>query len=398
MVDPSWAVHAVSDAHAQPVAVAVAPGSWVVAGEHVDSYGGTSVVRLTSVQAAAAVTPRMDGVFELRILNANDQVTQHTWQASHSSAPENTTADPLACRIASLTWSMSQRQLLSREGVGATITVACPPELGESLGGSVAVDSAVALALAAMHPGASVDDAPERARIADACILARGDTPELPADRARFVATLRGQGSGAVVLNFSEGSATTVRWPSACGDAALLVTSPHRQSPAEVRAEIRRRENFIDAAAQAFGAHPLALLPDVTSRVAAWLDAVHDVHGPQGVPSVHEAQRWLHYWTEESQRASKLVAELRVHHATEALQLVAQSHQDTACSYGIGSSAVALGELCRLYGALAVHTAGDASSVICLLPSDEQEDCAARLAERGLSALTVYPGEAAHLL
>ena len=45
--------------------VASAPGTWVLIGENVDHFGGVTLVGTSSLRAAAAVSPRTDGVISV---------------------------------------------------------------------------------------------------------------------------------------------------------------------------------------------------------------------------------------------------------------------------------------------------------------------------------------------
>ena len=61
---------------AQPQAVASAPATWNVIGEHVDYYGGVAVIGLVDLRAAVAVSPRTDDVIRVTIAENNEETTE----------------------------------------------------------------------------------------------------------------------------------------------------------------------------------------------------------------------------------------------------------------------------------------------------------------------------------
>ena len=62
-------------------------------------------------------------------------------------------------------------------------------------------------------------------------------------------------------------------------------------------------------------------------RVRDWLEAVHKVHGPSGVPSLQEATRWLEFFEAETRRAQSMVPLLRSRNVAELSDIVAASQR-----------------------------------------------------------------------
>ncbi|MGO2866096.1 MAG: galactokinase family protein, partial [Corynebacterium casei] len=66
----STRAHQAHSAHAgaPAQAVASAPGTWSIAGEHADHFGGIVVMGISELRAAAAVSPRNDGTIKVRFI------------------------------------------------------------------------------------------------------------------------------------------------------------------------------------------------------------------------------------------------------------------------------------------------------------------------------------------
>ena len=209
---------------AQPQAVASAPATWNVIGEHVDYYGGVTVIGLVDLRAAVAVSPRTDDVIRVTIAENNEETTEDSSLealAALAAAQQPTTDSegrtivPPAptgsthTRVAGMVWMLINRQLLSRETSGMDITVVSdiPPHAG--LGARSAMDVATALALISDHE--ELADAPMRARIADVCAQAVTLFSEVPPLRARHTAALRGAAETVSVIDYADNSVTPPR-------------------------------------------------------------------------------------------------------------------------------------------------------------------------------------------
>src|SRR5699024_7554245 len=289
-------------------AVASAPGTWSIAGEHADHFGGIVVMGISDLRTAAAVSPRTDGTIQVRVLatTANgeqqiddsitlDELAERYAQQQPSIDEQGRPVTPpapqgsWAARIGGVIWTMINRQLLSRETAGADVTLVSDIPLEAGMGALSAADVAVALA---MMPEGSDLDHPLRARIAEVCTQAVDTFSSLPSLRARHTAALRTEAGSVSILDDADNSVTKAEAPD---------QSEHIQS----------RKHFIDNASHAFGAESLRLLPDAPERVIDWLNAVHKVHGSAGQPTVAEASGWLQFYDAETQRTHQVARALR---------------------------------------------------------------------------------------
>ena len=131
-------------AHAESAvqAVASAPGTWSVAGEHADHFGGIVVMGISDLRAAAAVSPRTDGAIKVRLIESTDEgdkltddsitldeLAERFAQQQPQIDEQGRTVIPpapegsLAARLGGVIWTMINRQLLSRETAGADVTI-----------------------------------------------------------------------------------------------------------------------------------------------------------------------------------------------------------------------------------------------------------------------------------
>ena len=198
-----------------PTHTASAPATWSLIGEHIDHFGGIVAMCVGKLRAAAAASPRTDGVVAVHFHPAqgepaHDSISLQaladlaTAQQPSTDAEGQPVIPPapeggLAARVGGIVHTMINRQLLSRETAGADITIASDIPEGAGLGADAAADLAVALALM----GADADlDAPLRARVADVCTQAVNTFAARPALRARHSAALRSTGEGVCIIDY----------------------------------------------------------------------------------------------------------------------------------------------------------------------------------------------------
>lgn len=347
----------------------------------------------------------------------------------------------LAHRLGGIVWMMMQRQLLSRDTSGMNITVVSTITPNSGLGEYAAIDSALALALQSDAP--DVDEAPLRARLAEVCTQAGELFSSTVTLRARYSAALRGAGAGTgsnagssagsrsgsaagaqvSVLDYADGSLTKAVHPVSRELAAFAVTVPQDVSTnddtstgestagnttpgddSETTAvtgqsdEIRTRNRFVDSARQAFGAQSLRLLPDAPARVTQWLSAVHQVHGTDGVPELHESRTWLDFHAAETERAQRFAHAIRSQRARDIWPLLRDSQQALQDDYTLDAS-MELAQLCQVRGAIGARAAaaGTSKAVIAYVDKKKAENFAHDLVADGLVVTRLIPGDIAQL-
>lgn len=57
----------------EPAHIASAPATWSLIGEHIDHFGGVTVMGVADLNAAAAVSPRDDGTIAVHIVPAHGE-------------------------------------------------------------------------------------------------------------------------------------------------------------------------------------------------------------------------------------------------------------------------------------------------------------------------------------
>lgn len=347
----------------------------------------------------------------------------------------------VAHRLGGIVWMMMQRQLLSRDTSGMNITVVSAITPNSGLGEYAAIDSALALALQSDAP--DVDEAPLRARLAEVCAQAGELFSSTVTLRARYSAALRGAGAGTgsnagssagsrsgsgagaqvSVLDYADGSLTKAVHPVGRELAAFAVTVPQDVSTNEDTStgdtnagntspgddsettaatgqsdEIRTRNRFVDSARQAFGAQSLRLLPDAPARVTQWLSAVHQVHGTDGVPELHESRTWLDFHAAETERAQLFAHAIRSQRARDIWPLLRDSQQALQDDYTLDAS-MELAQLCQVRGAIGARAAaaGTSKAVIAYVDKKKAENFAHDLVADGLVVTRLIPGDIAQL-
>ena len=108
--------------------VATAPGTWVLIGENVDHFGGVTLAGTASLRAAAAVSPRRDGLLSFTARGPLGQ--ELVAQTPYDDAP----AAGLERRWWGLVHTLVQRQVLSRDTAGLDVTVESDVPVGAGLG------------------------------------------------------------------------------------------------------------------------------------------------------------------------------------------------------------------------------------------------------------------------
>ena len=138
-------------------------------------------------------------------------------------------------------------------------------------------------------------------------------------------------------------------------------------------------------------------LPDAAPRVRDWLEAVHKVHGPSGVPSLQEATRWLEFFEAETRRAQSMVPLLRSRNVAELSDIVAASQRALNDDYSVSGTDSALAQLCRSRGAVTARSAhaGVSNGVIAVVETTHASNFAADLVDDGLEVIELRPGTAA---
>lgn len=385
------------------VATAAAPGSWSLIGEHTDPYGGVVLLSLTDLRTVAAMSPRTDRavVVEMETFNHStgefDRILDKTTleKVAGFAEDKDKTSFTIAEHLGGLVQTMMHRQMLSRDTAGFSIAISSTIPENSGLGGDVALDVAVALAV-----GHNIDDltaAPVRAKLADVCFQASQHFADYPSVRARYTAALRGQASGLNIVDYSDGSITQASHPvgSNTKTSAFAIMAGAPENHGEL---IKERHTFIEDAGHAFGASSLRLLPEAPSRVIDWLSAIHEVNGPEGVPSVAEASSWMNFLESETTAAVSTAQAIRSRRHADLFPIVNRSHEKLDAELGVVADADrALAELCLSRGALSARSseAGASTAVIAIVESGHASNFAHDLAADGLTVIELLPGEPA---
>ncbi len=398
-------------AHTQPTNVASAPATWLMMGEHTDYYGGITTVGLSHLRTAAAVSPRTDPTLAVRIeqLRADGTTSLAEYETTLEElgtlaaaqqptsdeegqviVPDPPTGGP-GIRAAGIVWMMVNRQMLSRETTGMDITVVTDIPRDAGLGELAALDVAVAMALGSEPEEAK--DAPMRARLAEVCGQAVTLFSEAPELRARHTAALRGAGETMSVIDYADNSVTQAPHPVGKEMAAFVIAVPGEFDPRPAYDHIRARQRFIADACHAFGTDNVRLLPDAPQRVIDWLNAVREVHGAQGQPTVEQATEWMKFFEDETQRSQAVASALRSRRGSELFGALAASTRELKAGLGLDNSKE-LVELATVRGATCARTAsaGVAPAVVAYVPAAKASNFAADLAADGLIVIPLAPG------
>ncbi|WIM67032.1 galactokinase [Corynebacterium breve] len=386
-----------------PVQVADAPATWVVIGENVDHYGGVTIVGLSSLRSAACYSLRDDDTVRVTFTAPGaEQVTEETTladvaaiaQAQHAEfdevgdIPERT----MATRFAGIVHTLITRQMLSRDTSGMDITIDSDIPLGIGLGSMYAADAALALALQADNE--DLDEAPQRARLAEVCTQAVDQFSSMPVLRARHTAVLRGIHDTVSVVDYADDSVTQAPHPKRAGVRIFAVTKDIGHADDSQAELISTRRDFITNACQNFGTDSLRTIPDATVRVIEWLEAVHQVHGVEDTPTLDEANRWLTFCENETLRALAAAKALRSRHTNDLFALL-----NTPEDFHGLDTPDELVQLLNLRGAAAARpsAAGMSQAVIAYVPVPKADSFAADLADDGFHVIEIMTGDVAGL-
>ena len=400
-------------------AVADAPATYPIVGEHVDHAGGYVIMGLSDLRAAVAYSPRTDSKFRVHVQrhladgtpgettteeidadDVNERAAEQQPQADEDGQPilPEAPAGGSAARLGGLVWMLIHRQLLSRDTPGLDITVVTDIPAGLGLGADAAVDAALVIALQASSP--ELSDAPLRTRLAD--IAAQGVElfSSRPALRARHSAALRGDADAVSVIDYADGSVTQAPHPLNERMRGFVVGLPQdkQPDPAEAIETIRSQRLFLEEACRAFGTDSLRQLPDASIRVLDWLQAVHKVRGPENAPSLEKARSWLQFIDEETERAQRTARALRSRRGEEIGQLLNASQQQLSTALGFPASDE-LAQLAMARGAMSARatSAGLAQSVVTLVPAAHATNFAADLVDDGFIVVELRSGARAEL-
>ncbi|KQB86827.1 galactokinase family protein [Corynebacterium lowii] len=398
-----------------PSHIAQAPGTWCVLGEQTDDFGGIVVLSRLDIATAVVLSPRdpgdthqgtpgtpdtpaihLRGSFpgiELPELSSDIHGARSAQSFKDPQESESSTPQYLIRRAALLISTLIQRQMLSRDTPGFNITVCSDIPLESGLGALHSFDAALGLAL---YPEAhSLDDPPARARLAAVCSHVASAFPDSSPLRARHTAALRSTSGSICVVDYADGSVTTTPALLEADTVAFAVGNTDLPRTHSDEPTVTMRANLINQASHAFGAEHLRSLPHATPRVLDWLKAVHDVHGPQGYPTVEEAATWLAFWEEETQRSRTLVSLLRGRRRSEVASLLQESA--TALSTTYSPHTDELVALCRSHGAYSARPACVTSSgwVTALVPAAKATAFQEALEEAEYSVIALLPGEVA---
>ncbi|WP_291314203.1 galactokinase family protein [Corynebacterium sp. UBA2622] len=321
--DPTSPTERVANLHREvtgraPAGCASAPGTWVLIGENVDHFGGVTLVGLSSLRAAAAVSPRDDDTVAVEVRGPGGFSFSDT--ATLASLHDDPQLDRLTRRVVGLVQTMISRQVLSRETRGVNVCIATDVLPGAGLGSLYAGDAALALALTAGDP--EVDDAPFRARLAEICSHNVTANSTLAVLRARHTAALRGQGETISVVDYSDGSVTQAPHPGRLGVRIFSVTDSWGQPYDEQTERIAARRAFIDEACANFGVSSLRQLPEAADRAVEWVEARRQVLGPDSAPDPEAARTWVNFCETETLRSLATAKALRSRRDNELFTLL----------------------------------------------------------------------------
>ena len=387
----------------EPTLVASAPTTWSLLGEHVDVVGGIVLVASSDLRVGIAASPRSDNNisvsvngakpnhiamgdvsdFAFSVLDARDKA--ESVPSPHGSWPE---------RLGGVVWSLIFRQLLPRDTPGFNIAVESEAPVDWGLGVHAAAE--VAFASALVVDDENRGDYPLRVRVAEACFQSAAIFSATPALRARYTAALRSMDGQISVVDYKDESVTHTPHIAGRNTVVFAVNTPHNPG-GQIPEEMARRLDLIDKATRAFGVESLRHLPDAAPRVRDWLEAVHKVHGPSGVPSLQEATRWLEFFEAETRRAQSMVPLLRSRNVAELSDIVAASQRALNDDYSVSGTDSALAQLCRSRGAVTARSAhaGVSNAVIAVVEATHARNFAADLVDDGLEVIELRPGTAA---
>lgn len=384
-------------------AVATAPATWSLIGEHTDHAGGIVLMSIADLHAAVSISPRRDNtvnIHEYQLTASGD------WAETTSSAPlphnqdaNATNTSNRATQLAGLATTMIQRQMLSRDAKGFDITIGTeiPPLSG--LGEIEAIEVATALALA--HAIDDIDTPPAKTKLADICYQAAQLYRTEPALRARYTVALRGKDGMINVVDYADFSITQASHiVGNLNKTAAIAVIPPVSDFEPASEELKRRQAFVDEATRAFGAESIRLLPEANIRVIDWLRACHEVHGTDNLPTISEANQWMDYHCDELHTVQTVTQAIRSRRIADVYPALAQSQHNMAGLYGVTSIDDKIAQLCITRGADSARSAhsGLSPAVIALVKSTRAGNFIADLSDDGFTIVELTNGTPATLL
>lgn len=397
-----------------PAHTADAPGTFIVVGENSDHFGGITIVGLTGLRAAAAVSPRADSTIAVHAefagvtvdetadcariaqLADRDEPGADPADAADANSDDSGSAEAfehtLAVRFGGLVHTLVGRQMLSRDTAGMDITVIADLPLGAGLGALHAADAAVALAL--LGGDEEVDTAPLRTRLADIASQSARTFSHLPVLRARHSAALRGKEGTVSVIDYADGSLTQAPHPAKVEVRIVSVAPSHGEAFADKSRAVQEGREFIDDACANFGVASLRQLPNAADRVVEWVDARHQVHGKDSAPTLETARAWVDFGEAETELSATAARALRSMRADEFFEVIGAPEQTPGLP-----APDQIVQLLTLRGARAARpaAAGMSAAALAYIPSAKADNAIADLAADGLAVVEITPGAPARV-
>ncbi|MGV0431592.1 galactokinase [Corynebacterium sp. 20_84] len=381
-----------------PAHTADAPGTLIVVGENSDHFGGITIVGLTDLRAAAAVSPREDSTIAVYAEFAGITVEETTdcariaQLAEHNEPADENPARTLAERFGGLVHTLVGRQMLSRDTAGMDITVIADIPLGAGLGALHAADAALVLAL--MGGDEEIDAAPLRTRLADIASQSARTFSHLPVLRARHSAALRGKEDTVSVIDYADGSLTQAPHPAKAEVRIVSVAPSHGESFVDKAQAVQEGREFIDDACANFGVASLRQLPNAADRVVEWVDARRQVHGTDSAPTLETARAWVDFGAAETELSANAARALRSMRTDEFFEVIGAPEQTPGLP-----APDQLVQLLALRGARAARpaAAGMSAAALAYIPSATADNAIADLSADGLAVVEVTPGAPARV-
>ncbi|WJY68478.1 galactokinase family protein [Corynebacterium auris] len=372
-----------------PSRCASAPGTWVLIGENVDHFGGVTLLGLTSLRAAAAVSPRTDETIRIELRGPDGYSISST--GSLDALQEEGSLDRLTRRVIGLVSLLISRQVISRDTRGLDISLVTDILPGAGLGSLYAGDAALALALAGDDP--EIDEAPLRARLAEICSHNVTLNSPLAVLRARHTAALRGKSGTISVVDYADGSVTQAPHPARLGVRIFAVTESWGEPYDRQTQRIAERRAFIDAACANFGVDSLRQLPNAAERVVEWVEARRQVTGPDSAPAPEVARSWVRFCETETLRSLATAKALRSRRDNELFTLLnsASEQHDLDTPDALVSDLLSRGARSARPAA-----AGNSPAALAFVPLRAAEAFLASTA-RDYEVVEVLPGEVARV-
>nr|VDG63185.1 galactokinase [Streptococcus thermophilus] len=377
---------------ADPLHTADAPGTFIVAGENADHFGGITIAGLAWHRAAVAVSPRTDDTISVHaeFCSAVTRDTATTSEVAElAESPEKDSR--YAVRFGGLVHTFVGRQMLSRETAGMNITVVSDIPLGSGLGALHAADAALGLALLADDD--EIDAAPLRTRIAEIASQSAKMFSPVPVLRARHSAALRGAEDSVCVIDYSDGSLTQAPHPNRADMAILSIAAP--SDAPFIDEAVTQGRTLIDEACANFGVPSLRQLPDAVDRVVEWVEARRQVYGADSAPTPETARAWVTFSEAETQQAAAAAKALRSMRIDDFFAVLDQPLPTPGLS--VPDQLIQLLEL-RGVTAARPAAAGMSQAVLAYLPVESANNAIADLSEDGLDVVAVQVGTAAKVL